>query len=172
LPDHQKPVLLLFDIKENGHMKRLLLIAALLCSPMALADSGGTATEARAMLTKTVAAVKADPLRAFFTINNGDMADRDLYPFCFRLSDGKFVAVGDRTMEKVFLGIDIRTISTEGRMFGLDIYHGAKAGGVSEVSYHFFRPGFHGLAPETTFVTAVGNFGCGVGYYTPPGTAT
>ena len=155
-------------------MNKLLLsaIALIACSTVAFANSGGTPAEARAMLDKTVAAVKADPARAFFTINNGDMADRDLYPFCFKLSDGKFVAVGDRTMKKVFVGIDVRTLSTNGKMFGLDIYQGAKAGSVSEVNFQFFRPGVAGLSPETTFVTAVGSFGCGVGYYKGAGTAT
>jgi hypothetical protein len=154
-------------LEETKIMKKLLLaaIAATVCSTVAFADSGGTATEARAMLAKTVTAVKADPARAFFSINTG-WIDRDLYPFCFKLSDGKFVAIGDRTMKKVFIGIDVRTISANNKMFGLDLYAGAKAGGVNEVSYMFFRPGVTGLASETSFVTTVNGFGCGVGYYT------
>ena len=154
-------------------MKNLLLttIALLTLGAPAFSNSGGTPAEARAMLDKTVAAVKADPDRAFFSINTG-WIDRDLYPYCFKLSDGKFVAIGDRTMKKVFIGIDVRTMSANGKMFGLDLYAGAKAGGVNEVSYMFFKPGFTGLAPETSFVTMVNGFGCGVGYYKPPGTST
>jgi hypothetical protein len=43
------------------------------------------------MLEKTVAAVKADKTKALDTINKreGGFLDRDLYPFCFNISDGK-----------------------------------------------------------------------------------
>ena len=55
----------------------------------------GTADEAKAMLAKTVAALKADKAKTIDLINKGEggFLDRDLYPFCFNLSDGKAVAV-------------------------------------------------------------------------------
>src|SRR5271169_7222439 len=50
----------------------------------------GTATEAKAMLDKAVVAVKADKAKMLDTINKGEggFLDRDLYVFCFNLSDG------------------------------------------------------------------------------------
>jgi hypothetical protein len=56
--------------------------------------SGGTAQEARAMLDKAVAAVKADRDLALGMFNKGEggFRDRDLYPFCSRISDGRAVA--------------------------------------------------------------------------------
>jgi hypothetical protein len=54
----------------------------------------GTADEAKAMLLKAVAAAKADKEVALAMFNRGEggFRDRDLYPFCFRLTDGKYVA--------------------------------------------------------------------------------
>ena len=59
--------------------------AALLLSPIAFAQqTGGTADEAKAMLMKAVAAVKADKAKALDMFNKGEggFLDRDLYVFC------------------------------------------------------------------------------------------
>ena len=57
----------------------------------------GTAADAKAMLEKTVAAIKADKAKTLDQINKGDngFLVGDLYPFCFNLSDGLLVAVGN-----------------------------------------------------------------------------
>ena len=62
----------------------------------------GTSTEAKAMLEKAVAAVKADKAKALDTINKGEggLLDRDLYAFCFNISDGKAVAAGNRLQRR------------------------------------------------------------------------
>ena len=70
-------------------MIRALMIAAasaaiLALSPAAFAQqTGGTAAEAKAMLMKAVAAVKADKTKALEMFNNGEggFRDRDLYVF-------------------------------------------------------------------------------------------
>ena len=64
----------------------LLVLAA---APTRAADYG-TADEARAMLEKEVAAVKADKAHALDTFNKGEggFKDRDLYVFCANASDG------------------------------------------------------------------------------------
>ena len=71
----------------------------------------GTADEAKAMLTKTVAALKADKAKTIDLINKGKggFLDRDLYPFCGNLSDGKSVATGNPNAKQL-LGMDARTI--------------------------------------------------------------
>ena len=50
----------------------------------------GTADEAKAMLDRVVTAVKADKTKALDMFNKGEggFLDRDLYPFCFNISDG------------------------------------------------------------------------------------
>src|ERR1700728_3949497 len=64
-------------------------------SPAASAQqSHGTADEAKAMLIKAIAAVKADEAKALDMFNKGEggFLDRDLYVFCSTASDGKNVA--------------------------------------------------------------------------------
>ena len=66
--------------------------AVLMFSSTAFAQqTGGTAAEAKAMLMKAVAAVKADKAKALDMFNKGEggFLDRDLYVFCSNVSDGK-----------------------------------------------------------------------------------
>jgi signal transduction histidine kinase len=128
----------------------------------------GTAAEAKAMLEKTVAAVKADKAKALDTINKGEggFLDRDLYAFCFNISDGKAVAAGSNNAKKV-LGQDVRTLKDgTGKLYGPDLYAAAKEGQITEVSYMFPKPGADATpVSKVSFVTRVGDLGCGVGYY-------
>ena len=75
--------------------KLLILFASFLflggCAEQSL--EFGTADEARSMLTRAVAAVRADQDAAINAFNRGEegFIDRDLYPFCIRASDGVIV---------------------------------------------------------------------------------
>ena len=102
-------------MEENIIMVRKLVVGALASLAMMLSTAAfaqaqfGTATEAKAMLEKAVAAVKADKSKALAMFNNGEggFKDRDLQPFCFNISDGKIVA----TTVPNLLGTDIRTLT-------------------------------------------------------------
>jgi hypothetical protein len=121
----------------------------------------GTAAEAKAMLEKAVAAVKADKAKALDTFAKGEggFKDRDLYPFCFNLSDGIATAGPVK-------GRDVRTLKDPtGKAFGEDIYKAAQGDAITEVSYNFPRPGETTAVPKVSFVTKAGDQGCGVGYY-------
>jgi len=143
-------------------------VAALMLGTIAFAqqDQYGTAQEARAMLAKAVAAVKSNKTLALELFNNGEggFKDRDLYPFCFNLADGEFVAA-----IKPLLGTDIRSLrDPTGNLFGPQLYAVAQKpeGEISEVSYMFPRPGADTRpVPKVTFVTRAGDLGCSVGYY-------
>jgi hypothetical protein len=106
-------------------------------SQSAFADpSGGTADEAKAMLMKAVAAVKADKAKALDMFNKGEggFLDRDLYVFCID-SVGKEVAIGNPNTRKN-LGNNIRAAKdSTGKAFGLEIYAAAQKaeGQVTEV---------------------------------------
>ena len=154
-------------------MVRPLIIGAVLVGVFALSattfaqqGSFGTAQEARAMLDKAVAAVKVNKSGALATFNKGDggFKDRDLYPFCFNVSDGVFVAG-----IKELLGTDTRGLKDPtGRPFGQDLYAAAQKpeGQVTEVGYVFPRPGPDKTpVPKVTFLARVSDLGCGVGYY-------
>jgi hypothetical protein len=128
----------------------------------------GNADEARAMLMKAVAAVKADKAKALDMFNKGEggFLDRDLYPFCFNAGDAKVVA----TNANRNIGVDERTIKdSTGKAFGLEFYNAAQKpeGQISEVGpYMFPKPGTDPTpVPKVSLMTRVGDLGCGVGYY-------
>jgi len=137
---------------------------ALVLSTAAFAQGQfGTAAEAKAMLEKAVAAVKADKAKALqmFIKGEGGFKDRDLYPFCFSIADGKLDAG-----PPVTIGKDVRTLKDKtGDAYGQRVYDAAKEGVITEVSYMFPRPGGDAPVPKVSFVTRVGDEGCGVGYH-------
>ena len=120
------------------------------------------------MLDKAVAAVKADQAVAIamFIKGEGGFLDRDLYPFCFRIADGKTLA----SPKAVPAGTDVRTLKdANGNAYGQAVYATAQKpdGEITVVGpYLFPKPGT--LSPtfeKVSFVTKVGDLACGVGYY-------
>jgi len=159
--------------KQGGRksMLRKLVIGvlgamAVMFSTTAFAQ--GTADDAKAMLEKTVAALKADKAKTLDEINRGGngFVQGDIYPFCFNLSDGLLVAVANPNV-KGLLGKDARTFKDPtGDVYGPRLYDAAKEGQVNEVSYKAPKPGADKTwVPKASFVTAVVGLGCGVGYY-------
>ncbi len=142
-------------------------VVALTLSTAAIAQQGqfGTPAEAKAMLEKAVAAVKADKAKALAMFNKGEggFKDRDLYPFCFNTDDGKVTA----TLTASVMGQDVRTIKDKtGKAFGEEMYKVVKEGTIAEVSYLWPRPGTDTTpVQKVSFITKVGDQGCGVGYY-------
>jgi Single Cache domain 2 len=143
-------------------------VSALTLSAAAFAQQGGTPQEARAMLDKAIAAVKADRdvALAMFIKGEGGFLDRDLYPFCFRIADGKGLA----TPKAVPAGTDTRTLKdSKGNAYGQALWAATQKpeGEITEVSNYLFpKPGT--LTPtfeKVSFVTKVGDLVCGVGYY-------
>ena len=141
-------------------------------SPAAFAQqTGGTADEAKAMLMKAVAAVKADKAKALDMFNKGEggFLDRDPYVFCGNVSDAKAVAIGNPNAKQL-LGTDTRTLKdATGKPFGEELYAAYKKpeGEITEVTYMFPRPGADKTpVPKVSLVTRVSDdLGCGVGYY-------
>src|SRR5262249_29601346 len=152
-------------------MMRKFMIAAgsavaLMTSAAAFAQQGGTAQEARAMLDKAVAAVKADKSKALDMFNKGagGFLDPDLYAFCANNGDGKIVALGN-PHAKQLLGTDGRTLKdANGKAYGLEIFTvGQKPEGqVTEVTgYLFPSPSSPTPVPKNSFVEKVGDIYCG-----------
>uniref|UniRef100_UPI0026213ED1 cache domain-containing protein n=1 Tax=Geobacter sp. TaxID=46610 RepID=UPI0026213ED1 len=110
-------------------MKRIRLFAVValvmlaVASP-ALAGSFGTADEARAMLERAVAAVKANKAEALakFTKGEDGFKDRDLYPFCGG-PDGNFTA------HPTLVGKSLKGLKDKaGKALGEEMYAIAKEG--------------------------------------------
>lgn len=146
-------------------MKRKLLVALgtllLFVSSLAFAGDFGTADEAKAMLEKAVAAVKANKSEALaqFTKGEGGFKDRDLYPFCGG-PDGNFTA------HPSLVGKSLKDLKDKaGKALGEDIYATAKEGAIGEVSYMWPRPGTTEPVQKISFVTKVDDQVCAVGYY-------
>ena len=146
-------------------------IAVLAVSATAFAQQYGTADEAKAMLMKAVAAVKADKAKALDMFNKGEggFLDRDLYVFCGNISDGKAVASGNPNGKQV-LGTDTRTIKdATGKVVGAELYaaYQKPEGQITEVSYMLPRPGADDtpVARVSLVARADADLGCGVGYY-------
>ena len=157
----------------NRRTALTLTTMALLCggaalSGAAVAQQFGTAADAKAMLTKTVAALKADKAKTLDLINKGEggFLDRDIYPFCFNVSDGKIVALANPNAKQL-IGKDVReNKDANGKAYGVELYAAAKEGQITEVSYVFQKPGADKTpVPKVSFVTGAGDLGCGVGYY-------
>ena len=127
----------------------------------------GTAVEAKAMLEKAIAAVKADMDKALAMFNKGEggFKDRDLQPFCFNISDGKILASTNPNL--VALGTHVRTVKDKsGKVFGDMAYNAAQQDKITETgTYIFPRPGQTDPMPKVSFVSRIGDIGCGVGYF-------
>lgn len=147
-------------------MKRIKLLCALAALTLALvatafAGEFGTAEEAKAMLEKAVAAVKASKAEALEKFAKGEdgFKDRDLYPFCGG-PDGNFTA------HPTLTGKSLKDLKDKaGKALGEEIYSKAQEGTISEVSYMWPRPGSDTPVEKVTFVTKVDDQVCCVGYY-------
>jgi signal transduction histidine kinase len=138
-----------------------LALAALLLAGAARAGEFGTAAEAKAMLEKAVAAVKADKAAALaqFTKGEGGFKDRDLYPFCGG-PDGAFTA------HPKLVGQSLKELKDKaGKALGAEMYQVAAEGKIAEVAYMWPRPGATEPVAKVSFVTRVGDQVCAVGYY-------
>jgi signal transduction histidine kinase len=137
-------------------------IAAGLMAGAAWAGDYGTAAEAKAMLEKAVAAVKANKAGALtqFAKGEGGFKDRDLYPFCGG-PDGNFTAHPSLT------GKSLKDLKDkQGKPIGEDMYKNAQEGKISEVSYMWPRPGTtEPLVQKVSYYTKIGDQVCAVGYY-------
>ena len=145
-------------------------LGALIVMFSTTAFAQGTAADAKAMLEKTVAALKADKAKTLDMINKGEggFLQGDIYPFCSNVSDDKIVAVGNPNAKRL-LGRDARTLKdSTGKAYGQEMYAAASKpeGQITEVSYMFAKPGADTTpVPKVSYLTKVDDLICGVGYY-------
>ena len=148
-------------------MVGMFAAAALAVSSLAIAQTQfGTSAEAKAMLEKAVAALKADKATALsrFTKGESGFKDRDLYVFCSG-ADGRVSAHG--SMPDVIGKPLADYVDKTGKKFGEEIRRTAAEaeGTIAEVTYMWPRPGQTDEVQKVSYVTKVGDQVCGVGYY-------
>jgi hypothetical protein len=138
-------------------------LAAIFCFlavvPVAVADPGD-AEKAQEMLARVVVAVELDQNAAMtsFSAGTDGFKDGNIYPFCFRLSDG--IVITGQTA-----GSDIRTFPGVGPLI---FEAGQKPEGeMSEIRYLAKRPPPAEASPvkKVSLVRRIGQVACGVGYY-------
>jgi len=154
-------------------MNRKLLGAALAAlvlgwnTTLAFAQQLGTAKDARAMLDRAIAALKSNEhmaLSQFNDQNNKQFHDRDLYVFCFNMSDGKVTSYS----APFLIGADVRTLTLVNDPIGqraYDTVRNAPEGKIAILQYKMPKPGTIEPATKLSFETRIGNQGCGVTYY-------
>lgn len=139
-------------------------LLAVAFSGSAFAQTSGTADEAKALLDKAVAALKADPKKAIEDFNNpsGAFRDRDLYVFCAAAPEYNFTA----HPKKELIGTPIAAlVDKKGNKLGEELIKAAGEGKVAQVEYWFPRPGGTEPVEKVSFVTKVAGQVCAVGYY-------
>jgi len=140
----------------------LIFSSALVMAGSSFAAEFGTAEEAKALLERAIADVKADASAALAKFNDagGDYRDRDLYVFCFSGTDGVISA------HPSIVGQDVRALKdTSGKAFGEEMFSSAAEGTISEIEYTFPRPGETEAVAKKSYYTRLGDEICGVGYY-------
>jgi signal transduction histidine kinase len=147
-------------------MKKKLLamiaMSAMACTTtLTFAAAQGSASEAKAMLQKAVAALKADKAKALnqMALGENGFRDRDLYPFCGG-ADGNFTA------HPAMTGKSMKTLKAQdGEALGMRLYDSAKEGEINEIEYQWPKPGGKDPVTKVSYVTKVGDQVCAVGYY-------
>ncbi len=148
-------------------VRNLLLAAGALVALSVFASAQGqfgNAAEAKAMLEKAVAELKSNEGAALAKFNKGEggFKDRDLYVFCYDMASAKFTAHVNQSL----LGTDVKALKEkDGSALGEKVFNATKPGTISTVSYNFPKPGTTEPVAKESYVTQVGNQGCGVGYY-------
>jgi signal transduction histidine kinase len=151
-------------MKKNVLVAGLMGVALIGSTLSGLAQQFGTAAEARAMLDRAVAELKSNEAAALAKFNdkeNKQFRDRDLYVFCFNVSDGKFTAHPNPTI----MGTDVRALKVKDDSLGQRLFDQVKEGTVTTVDYNFPKPGTTEPVPKESYIIRIGGQGCGVGYY-------
>ena len=153
----------------NRRSLRAALAALVLgwSTTLVFAQQLGTAEEARAMLDRAIVALKSNEhtaLSEFNDQNNKQFRDRDLYVFCFNMSDGKVTSYS----APFLIGADVRTLTLVNDPIGQRAYDTIRTvpeGKIAVLQYKLPKPGTIEPATKLSFETHIGNQGCGVTYY-------
>jgi hypothetical protein len=127
----------------------------------------GTVEQARAMLDRAIGALKSNEAAAlseFNDPNNKQFHERDLYVFCYDMSDGKITAYESPAL----LNIDVRTLALKDDPIGQRTYEAAQnapEGSIVTIEYKLPKPGTTEPVPKQTVETRIGHQSCGVTYY-------
>ncbi len=115
----------------------------------------GTLEQAGAMLDRAISALKSNEITAlgeFNDPNDKQFHERDLYVFCYDISDGKITAYESRAL----LNIDVRTLALKDDPIGKRAYEAvqtAPEGSIITIDYKFPKRGATEPVPKQTLET-------------------
>ncbi|PKN24048.1 MAG: histidine kinase [Deltaproteobacteria bacterium HGW-Deltaproteobacteria-21] len=146
-------------------MKRLLLGIVISVFMVSLVFAGGSADEAKSMLERAVAYVKANGNeKAFAEVTNrqGSFVDRDLYIFAVDFN-GLTIAHGGnaKLVGKDMLGLK----DADGKFFIKAFIETAKSKGNGWVDYKWVNPQTNKIENKSTYVQKVDDYFLGCGIY-------
>lgn len=124
-----------------------------------------TAEQAKSMLERAVAEVKASPEKAFpeFNAAKGRFVNDDLYVFAVGIDDGKFYAMG---ANPGMVGADVGDLrDAAGKSIIKDMIALAKEKGSATYDYVWRNPANNKVENKHSLIERVGNYVIGVGYY-------
>lgn len=149
-------------MKSNTLSRAVFSLFLLVGASSSWAGQFGTAEDAKALLDRAAAEVKADESGALSKFNrvDGGYVDRDLYVFCFDAESGVVTA------HPKLVGQNVKDITDKvGAGFGEEMFVNAKEGAISEIKYMWPRPGETEPVQKVSYYTRIGKEACGVGYY-------
>jgi cytochrome c len=126
----------------------------------------GAPEEARDLLDRAAAALRANPKEALAAFNNPSsrFTHYDLYVFVVGLNDGKFYAMG---ANPGLVGLDVKDLKdAAGKPIIQDMMTIVKEKGSGEYDYVWRNPANNKVEPKHSYVERVDDYLVGVGYYT------
>lgn len=145
-------------------MKKVIAVVVMSLFLAGVAFAGGTADEAKALIEKGVAEMKAsgkDKAFADFSDTKGRFVDRDLYIFVIDTT-GMTLAHGGNPK---LVGKDMSELKdADGKFFIKDIIAFAKGNAEGWVDYKWTNPVSKKAEPKSCYVKQIDNliFGCGI----------
>ncbi|MGH8210406.1 MAG: cache domain-containing protein, partial [Steroidobacteraceae bacterium] len=128
------------------------------------AENTGTAMEARAMLVRAVATLKANEAQALaaFNSDSGGFRDHGLYVFC-ATADGRYTAhPGLQEMNQTGKNPFLKDVKdANGKEIGKEMIAMAKEGHIASMTFMYQPPGSDRPVPGAAWVTRVGDQLCG-----------
>ncbi|MCX5810845.1 MAG: cache domain-containing protein [Proteobacteria bacterium] len=148
-------------------MRKLLVLAMAIIFVTGLASfsyGAGTADEAKAMVDKAIAFMKAngkDKTLKEVSTKKGQFTKDDLYVFILDMSG---ICIAHGANEKLIGGDLTRLKDYDGRFFIKEIVEGAKTKGTGWVDYHWENPSTKSVDNKSTYFKKDGDliFSCGI----------
>jgi len=128
----------------------------------------GAPEEARDLLNRAAAALRANPQEALTAFNtpSGRFTHYDLYVFAIGINDGKYYAMG---ANPGLVGLDVKEMKdAAGKPIVQDMIAIVKEKGSGEYEYVWRNPATNKVEPKHSYIERVNDYLIGVGYYRKP----